>query len=326
MEDCKKISFVIPMFNSDKYIGACLNSILSTDLPKSKYEIVVVNDGSTDCGAAIVKQYIKFHDNIHLVEQENRGLSGARNAGVLNSSGEFIWFVDADDQLEGSLLPILKDLEQYDFLDILAVQLKVVTPSKNFLRMECVQPLVEHGRILSGRDAILQGYNPSSVCALITRRALIIDTNTWFVDRLTHQDVEFTYRIMPLVDQIIFTDNSPYLYVFNENSISKSMVPEKKIKYVSDDIIIINSFTSLANIYRKTDPVLAEKKKKKIKDIQFGLILSLFTQKKQWKKLGVNKAVLSLLKQNDLYPLKGDFGSFKKNIIAILLNIEVLIS
>ena len=91
------LSYIIPLYNCGAYIGAFLNSVLAQGLEADEYEVIVVNDGSTDDGGEIVAQYCREHSNFQLIEKENGGVSSARNRGIDEARGEYIYFMDADD-------------------------------------------------------------------------------------------------------------------------------------------------------------------------------------------------------------------------------------
>lgn len=89
----KKLSIIIPMYNVDQYIGKCLDSCLKQDISKDEYEIIVVDDESPDNSSSIVEEYMKNNMNIRLIYRKNGGLSAARNTGLKEAKGEYIWFV-----------------------------------------------------------------------------------------------------------------------------------------------------------------------------------------------------------------------------------------
>ena len=239
-----------------------------------------------------------------------------------NTSG-----VDADNILTSELLPkIIETLDEYKNLDFLAIQLQNVTEEGRYLDVECSQPTLEHNKVLSGFEAVLSGYNPSSICALITKKQLFIDNNIFFVKGITHQDVELTYRLMPCATNVVFSDITPYLYIYHPNSTSKSMVPEKKIKYIKDDIYIINSFRRLALSFKDINPQLYSVIFNRSQNVLFGLVYSLYKNKKEWGKLGINSVIIDELKKEQLYPMKGEFDSLKKSLfVKLFLNIPCLI-
>lgn len=328
MEDYKyKLSIIIPMYNAEKYIGICLDSILDSNLLKEEYEIVIVNDGSQDKSPEIAQDYALRYSNVIYLTQENQGQSTARNYGIKTCQGEYIWCVDADDKVISEQLPkIIEALDEYKNLDILAIQLQNVTEEGQYLDVECSQPTLEHNKVLSGVEAILSGYNPSSICALITKKQLFIDNNIFFVKGITHQDVELTYRLMPCAMKVVFSDIIPYLYIYHPNSTSKSMVPEKKIKYIKDDIYIINSFRRLALSFKDINPQLYSVIFNRSQNVLFGLVYSLYKNKKEWGKLGINSVIVDELKKEQLYPMKGEFDSLKKSLfVRLFLNIPCLI-
>ena len=322
-----KLSIIIPMYNAEKYIEECLDSILNSNLPKKMYELVIVNDGSKDKSPEIAQNYAAKYSNVTYLTQENQGQSTARNYGIKTCKGEYVWCVDADDKVISEQLPkIIEALDEYKNLDILAIQLQNVTEEGQYLDVECSQPMLEHNKVLSGVEAVLSGYNPSSICALITKKQLFIDNNIFFVKGITHQDVELTYRLMPCAMKVVFSDIIPYLYIYHPNSTSKSMVPEKKIKYIKDDIYIINSFRRLALSFKDINPQLYSVIFNRSQNVLFGLVYSLYKNKKEWGKLGINSVIIDELKKEQLYPMKGEFDSLKKSLfVKLFLNIPCLI-
>lgn len=92
-----KLSIIIPVYNVERYLRQCLESCLSQDVPKSQYEVIIVNDGSPDNSQAIIDEYSSKYDNVRVLKKKNGGLSSARNAGLNIASGDYIWFVDSDD-------------------------------------------------------------------------------------------------------------------------------------------------------------------------------------------------------------------------------------
>lgn len=113
-----KFSIIVPVYNVEKYIGKCLESIKNQTY--KDYEVIVVNDGSTDKSMEIAKEY-----NVKVIEQKNQGLSSARNTGVKNSTGKYIMFLDSDDYIDNNLLKELnKSLDNNP--DIVRFQIREV--------------------------------------------------------------------------------------------------------------------------------------------------------------------------------------------------------
>ena len=114
-----KLSIVVPVYNVEAFLKKCVNSLLVQDLPKDDYEIILVDDGSTDDSGALCDALAAEQGNIRVIHQQNRGLSGARNTGIAVAKGVYIQFVDSDDFLESNVLGgLVKRVENND-LDIL---------------------------------------------------------------------------------------------------------------------------------------------------------------------------------------------------------------
>ncbi len=99
------LSFVIPAYNAEPYLKECLDSIYRLDMQGRGYEVIVVNDGSTDSTAEFLQGYAQDHAELVVITQENRGFSAVRNVGMLVAKGEYLCFMDADDRLFAARAP-----------------------------------------------------------------------------------------------------------------------------------------------------------------------------------------------------------------------------
>ena len=104
MDSQLKISIIIPVYNAEKYLSQCLDSLLEQGIPKEHYEIICINDGSRDASLSILKAYADKYQNIVLVDKENEGVSVTRNIGLDVARGKYIWFVDSDDWIAKDFL------------------------------------------------------------------------------------------------------------------------------------------------------------------------------------------------------------------------------
>lgn len=112
------LSFIIPVYNAEEFLKECLDSILHQDLSYDEYEIICINDGSTDGSFDILNEYDKAYDNIRVINQDNSGVSAARNIGINTASGEYLWFVDADDFIGRNILNMLKAFLNNSQIDV----------------------------------------------------------------------------------------------------------------------------------------------------------------------------------------------------------------
>lgn len=102
------LSIIIPIYNVEKYLSDCLNSVINQKKSDLTYEIIIVNDGTPDNSLKIAEDYAKSHNNITIISQENQGLGGARNTGLKAASGDYVWFIDSDDWINLNSLLILE--------------------------------------------------------------------------------------------------------------------------------------------------------------------------------------------------------------------------
>jgi len=98
------LSIIVPVYNVEEYLAHCIDSLLDQGLSEKQYEIILVNDGSTDNSPAICQSYVDKYPFIHCYSQKNQGLSGARNTGMKHVKGKYVQFVDSDDFLQPTVL------------------------------------------------------------------------------------------------------------------------------------------------------------------------------------------------------------------------------
>ena len=102
------LSFIVPVYNAEAYLNECLDSLLNQDIPSEEYEVICVNDGSTDGSRGILEAFGARYPNLILINQANSGVSTARNRGMKTARGTFLWFVDADDFILPGILGALR--------------------------------------------------------------------------------------------------------------------------------------------------------------------------------------------------------------------------
>lgn len=313
------------MYNAEKYISNCLDSILNSDLPQDEYEVIIVNDGSNDKGPEIAKDYVSKNKNFIYLTQDNQGQSVARNYGIEKSSGEYIWFVDSDDKIDFKITPILNDIEKFGRPDVFSFFLRYVSESGEYLTTAFHFPGA-YNKLMSGREALLSGFQPSSVCVYFIKRSLITANSLKFYPGIYHQDSEFSYRMMAKAQSVFFSEHIPYIYIKHPNSVVTSTSNEKILKKKLDDIIIMNSFQKLASEFANSDSELSKKINEHVDGMVFGIVYQMYKNRKEWKPAGINTAVLSRLKEFNFYPLHIQKKYWKKWIMSIFLNREFLIN
>ena len=214
------LSIIIPLYNCAPYIGTCLDSILQQGLAADEYEVVVIDDGSTDGGAEVVNAYSAQHPNIRLVQQENGGVAAARNRGISEARGEYIEFVDADDRLLPGGIATLRDCYLNDGRpDMVSMGMYTVDRYYDPARFEHIN---DHRTLFRGTFldfAQQHSFGWSSVSRIIKRQTLL-DSGVRFKGYAISEDVLFIMSLFEALPHatIVATNLSFYRYMVREGS------------------------------------------------------------------------------------------------------------
>ena len=130
----KRLSIIVPVYNVENYLEKCLKSLLTQDIPINQYEIIIINDGSTDGSLAIAESYQNLYSNVRIFSQENKGLGGARNTGIKEAKGACLFFVDSDDYIQVNSLSALLNCFETEKLDVLRFNYIAVNESGNVIQ------------------------------------------------------------------------------------------------------------------------------------------------------------------------------------------------
>lgn len=223
-----KLSIVIPVYNVELYIAKCLDSCLQQDIMADEYEIIVVNDGSPDKSVAIINDYLQRFPNVRLVNRENGGLSAARNTGLKEAKGEYVWFVDSDDWIEPNVLKHLTDKAYKEKLDVLCFNLQLVFPNGHIEQYNVSAK--DNGSVYNGADFIIKIGMPPAAWAALYKRDFLEKNLICFYEGILHEDQEFTPRAYCLAERIAFIDYVVYNYNQREGGIMKSRQSERKCR------------------------------------------------------------------------------------------------
>ena len=314
------LSFIVPAYNVESYIERCIASIYSQDLEIGEFETIIVDDGSTDGTASLVRSLIVSgkYPKLSLVSQENKGISSARNNGIAKAVGKYVWCVDSDDYLvKNSCRPLVDLLHEHD-CDILFFEFCLKYYKDEKTSITCRQGLSKYVP-MKGSDAIIGNYQPCSACSAIMRRSFIESKQLRFYEGLYHEDVEFMYRAVALARTVMFTDICPYIYELHPNSRSTATDITKVIKRLTDNCIIANSFIRFA------DSVADEDVRQRIIRMGHSICLGTITQlvtKKSHRQRMIQKAVIDTFREYDLFPLKTPGKSIKRMLLVAFLNLR----
>ena len=224
----KKISIIIPVYNTEKYIERCLNSVINQKYENK--EIIVINDGSTDKSEEKINKYI---NKITYIKKENSGLSDTRNVGIEKATGEYIMFIDSDDYIEECLLDKLKPYINQEIEMIKYKSRKVTEEGKEIQIMD--GPVFETTK---GEEAFSKmcftDQLMETACIYLYKKELLKKNQFRFSKGLYHEDFGLIPLIILKAETFVSTGICGYNYVQSSNSITRNEDYQKTKRKVYD--------------------------------------------------------------------------------------------
>ena len=312
-----KLSIIIPIFNVERYIERCIKSVAAhQDIDVDLYEIILINDGSTDNSLEIAKQVAENYNNISIITQKNTGLGGARNHGIKLAKGEYIWFIDSDDFIQKrSLNAILQKLSD-EKLDVLAFDFSCTNEYGDIINWIDFKLNFNNRKLLNGPEFYELNYKESYIWLYIFKRSLFTNNHIAIKNRINMQDSELLPRIMFHVKTIAFLDKKIYYYVNREDSFINSNNIRTRLKYYKS-IIKVSYFLKEFQETLSTNHIIIKSLSKKQKEIHKMLFQQYLYTNFDNERL---KELLELLKTSNLFPFKNfeEKNKLKKAVYIFL--------
>lgn len=235
-----KVSVIVPVYNVEKYLRRCLDSLVNQTF--KDYEIIIVNDGSPDNSKEIINEYVKkFPQLIKSYNKKNGGLGSARNYGLKKSIGEFIIFVDSDDFVESNMLEKMYNVANKKNSDM------VVCNINDFYEKNLNNKLNYNkyigSNVFKKPEIIL---NRPAAWNKLYRRTLFDKPGMEFVNNKWYEDLRLTTKLYLECNKISFVDHHLYNYVIRENSIMNN-------KNITRNYEIIEAFEDIISFYKKNN-------------------------------------------------------------------------
>ena len=289
------LSIIIPLYNCEKYIKQCLDTIFRQEMNESEFEVIVIDDGSKDSGYSLASEYAKRHQNILVIKQENQGVACARNNALEKATGDYVTFVDADDMLVFGSLSTLIKIAVDNKADIVKAAHKEVPEDA-----VCEDFSSSHDnssiQIMTGEEAIVnvtrmkEGY----CWGYLISRKLITDNRLSFPPKVAFME-DWAFITQAILKSRTFVNADVLLYLYRRNSSScMANVTTEKMLLGCQAIDIV------ANLTKDTSGDV----RKKLSDnvcVNINIVLwftihyrSIFNRKKE-----IIKALLQLLQQVD---------------------------
>lgn len=241
------ISVIIPVYNAEEYLDRCLNSILSQDF--SSYEVVLVDDGSTDSSPLICDRYSSTDARFRTIHKMNGGVSSARNAGINVAKGEYLMFVDSDDSLpDGAMKTLYASASgRADFVlggfDVIADDVRYLTriPSGIFFEEDALASFFD-------RNVVRNGVYLNSPWAKLFARRIIVNERLLFDESLSYgEDMIFVNTFLLYACRIAVAREPVYNYYVRSGSLGSDILSER---HISQLMILLPRYAELIRLYQ----------------------------------------------------------------------------
>ena len=318
------ISFIIPVYNAEKYVQRCVLSIFDQDFSQGTFEVIVIDDGSTDNSLLLTKQLAQEYSNILVISKENGGAASARNVGIEQASGEYLVFIDADDYFRSHSMRALVDTGKSNDLDILYYRLAIHYEDET-------TPYTLGGdyngmpinNIMSGVECYKRGFQASSMCGCMVKREILFANNLRFTNRRFGEDSLLSYCITAFANKVMFLNDAPYIYFKNNDSVLRSMSINQHLRQIEDTLGVGYDLQRLS--LEINNIKLSDILKRYSVNIIFGAYLEMWKSRKEFKYNNLLNSFITKLKEQGRFPFKGPFFSFKKwLVVKILINNEYM--
>lgn len=242
----EKITIIIPVYNVEKYLERCLDSVVNQTY--KDFRVILVNDGSTDSSGIICDRYAQKYSYFTVIHQENRGISAARNAGLLNATGEYISFIDSDDCVCPDFLETLYNNAVIKSADISMCGLTRFSQQPDYGALDAAnsdkEPYIVDRKTALINMADRYKWEWVIVWNKLYRRELF--DNIRFEEGKIHEDEFIMHQLIYKVQYVAVTDKILYLYYYNDNGITVGT-------YKKLDLDIIEAISSRAEFYESNN-------------------------------------------------------------------------
>lgn len=255
-----KLSIIVPIYNVAPYLRKCVDSLLTQDI--SDYEIILVDDGSTDDSGAIADELVHafrlsplaFRLQLRVIHQSNAGLSAARNTGIAAAIGDYIIFVDSDDYLQPDVLGTLMEQVERDNLDVLRFNYQNVNEQYEvFLPFKDAKRDVDYSEdVVDGETFLNQRLGPACYAVMFIVRRELLDT-CLFTPGIYFEDTDWTPRMLINAKRVASTPMVVYNYLWRQGSITLPTDPKKRKKVLRDKMSLLYGFKKQMQLVK--DPI-----------------------------------------------------------------------
>ncbi|WP_203258639.1 glycosyltransferase [Hyunsoonleella ulvae] len=327
-----RLSILIPMYNAQSYIERCLKSVLEQDIPKSDYEIIVYDDGSTDGSKDIVTGLTETFNNIRLYSNKNEGVVKVRNKLLSLAKGSYVYFIDADDYIAHNMLGKIIEFSLNNNIDVFGFHTRV-TNDENLFSEDKSFVDYELPKIISGSQYLKENKDLRlEIWWYIARRDYLVEKKHCFDEKVTGYDgdVVFTYRLFIFASRVAYSPVSVYRYFQSPESTMRTKTQSFKKRIAEYFLALIfdleNFITSLEHLSIAHKDIIIEHIKSRRDSFVFFTIIKMIRAR-----FGINtfKKNISALTNIGVYPIQyfmcNKYNTFKYRMLNYILNNRFLL-
>ncbi|MFC0604358.1 glycosyltransferase [Winogradskyella pulchriflava] len=317
-----KLSIIIPLYNSGHFLNKCIESLLNQDLDSKDYEILIINDGSTDNSLEVALKFEEKYSNINVHTKTNGGVGSARNLGLSLSKGDYIYFIDPDDFIAPNVLKSILDAAQNNSLDILTFLSRKITDSKLFN----VTPETENialSKISTGIDYIAENRFQNEVWWYVIKRSFITNSNIKFIEDRWMEDAIITAQLFIAAERMAKLSLDAHRHLIVEGSAMTSKEPLHYLKVIDDNRNAAIVFEALIEDLESenANPNCIKRLRTRQQSFVFFMMVRML---KSTIKLNEVKKVINDLSKTSAYPMNAfvgeDYSGISYSILVKLFN------
>lgn len=312
----KRLSIIVPLYDSARFMPKCIESLLQQDIPADEYEILLINDGSPDNSEELAREYAAEYENVRVLSKENGGTSSARNMGISNARGKYLYFVDPDDFIQKNSLGEILHIMDSESLDVLRFGYTEVDLNGNQVK-SCKHP--ERPDYSSG---IMDGYSFMAerlgtacyVWSFLFRTDMIRQNNLFFNEDAYIDDTPWLPQVLALAKRVDSIGVKRHFYTIREGSLVRAG-SENTNKIISAQMWLIKE------LERQMASVENAKGKLWYDKMVAHTVLSMLSVVGS-REYGMKQQVCSWLVENEILPLSLRGSVMRTGIRYILINIS----
>jgi len=238
----KKLSIIIPLFNTENYIAHCIQSCVDQNIEKVDYEIIIVNDGSTDNSLHIAQLFERKYTNVTVISQENRKQGAARNNGLKIAEGEYIWFIDSDDWIEPDAIQEIFNYLKNNNLDILRFD---GANRHSYIDKAKILPCQHIPRkIYLRHEVLIENKFFISPPLHVFKKDFLMQNKITYLENIFYEDNEFMLKTFEKASSFAYLDKYLYNILIREDSTTRLVNYSRKL----DLVVVIESLIAYHRI------------------------------------------------------------------------------